>query len=96
MEDIAVKYFPYNFKHLHAEEQGVVVAYRFMFRTTDSSDVRVAFRIGTPSDIQAFADFLCKSDDVINAAAEYQYSIDMKHFSQISPIKSQDDTAEEV
>ncbi len=90
-----MKLFPTNFVTEHDGFEGVV-AYRFMFRTVHSKDVRVAFRVGSPADIQAFADMLAQDKDVLNAACEYQYSVSLAHMAKITPIKSQDDVAEEV
>lgn len=85
-----MKQFPFDFKAEHEGFEGVV-AYRFMFRTTRSKDVRVAYRVGAPADIQAFADCLAQDPTVLNAACEYQYSVELKHLAKITPIKSQDD-----
>lgn len=89
-----MKLFPTDFVKEHEGFEGVV-AYRFMFRTTRSKDVRVAFRVGTPEEIQAFADMLSQDKDVLNAAAEYQYSVELRFLAKITPIKSQDMPAEE-
>lgn len=89
-----MKLFPTDFVKEHEGFEGVV-AYRFMFRTTRSKDVRVAFRVGTPEEIQAFADMLSQDKDVLNAAAEYQYSVELRCLAKVTPIKSQDMPAEE-
>lgn len=90
-----MKLFPTDFVALHGEK--AVVAYRFNIRVkSDEKRVRVCYRVGNAADMQAYADMLAQDDQVLSAAAEYQYSIDFDHVFRVVAIKSEDTPAEEV
>ena len=91
-----MKLFPTDFVALHGEK--AVVAYRFSIREKgdDEKRVRLCYLVGSAADMQAYADRLAQDDQVLSAAAEYQYSIDFDHLFRVVAIKSEDTPSEEV
>lgn len=90
-----MKTFPTDFAALHGDS--AIVCYRFNCRFKDDPDyVRVNYVVGNSAQLQSYADSYAQNDNVLSAACEYQYSIDIKHVCRIIAIKSEDEPAEEV
>ena len=90
-----MKLFPTDFAALYGDS--AIVCYRFNVRFKDDPDhVRVNYVVGNSAQLQFYADSYAQNDNVLSAACEYQYSIDIGHVCRVVAIKSEDDSAEEV